>query len=140
MAMPNTVKVRRYTVARLDGKVALITGGAAGIGRQTALKFAEEGAKVVITDINENDGNKALEELKSVNDDALFLRHDVTKEEDWKSVVSQIVDEYGRLDILFNNAGIYIIKPIVETDVETWDKLMDINVKGVFLGMKHEIG
>jgi len=133
----NTEEVRRYSVARLDGKVALITGGAAGIGRQTALKFAEEGAKVVITDINEDDGNKALEELKKVNDDALFLRHDVTKEEDWKSVVSEIVNEYGRLDILFNNAGIYIIKPIVETDVETWDKLMDINVKGVFLGMKH---
>ncbi len=124
-------------MTRLDGKVALITGGAAGIGRETALRFAKEGAKVVITDVNEEDGQKVLEEIKKETQDALFLKHDVTKEEDWKSVVSEVADKFNRIDVLFNNAGIYIIKPITETDVETWDKLMDINVKGVFLGMKH---
>src|SRR5690625_2689741 len=124
-------------MTRLDGKVALITGGAAGIGRETALRFAKEGAKVVITDVNEEDGQKVLEEIKKETQDALFLKHDVTKEEDWKSVVSEVADKFNRIDVLFNNAGIYIIKPITETDVETWDKLMDINVKGVFLVMKH---
>ncbi len=124
-------------MTRLDGKVALITGGAAGIGRETALRFAKEGAKVVITDVNEEDGQKVLEEIKKETQDALFLKHDVTQEEDWKSVVSEVADKFNRIDVLFNNAGIYIIKPITETDVETWDKLMDINVKGVFLGMKH---
>jgi len=124
-------------MARLEGKVALITGGAAGIGRETALKFAEEGAKVVIADINEDDGNKVVDEIKQVNGNALFLKHDVTSEDDWKSVVSEVVNKFNQIDILFNNAGIYIIKPIIETDVETWDKLMNINVKGVFLGMKH---
>ena len=87
--------------------------------------------------MNEEDGQKVLEEIKKETQDALFLKHDVTKEEDWKSVVSEVADKFNRIDVLFNNAGIYIIKPITETDVETWDKLMDINVKGVFLGMKH---
>ncbi|NIS09842.1 MAG: SDR family NAD(P)-dependent oxidoreductase, partial [Candidatus Dadabacteria bacterium] len=68
---------------------------------------------------------------------ALFLKHDVSQEEDWEKVVAKTVDEFNKIDILFNNAGIYIIKSIPETDLETWDRLMSINVTGVFLGLKH---
>src|SRR5690625_7252111 len=83
-------------MTRLDGKVALITGGAAGSGRETALRFAKEGAKVVITDVNEEDGQKVLEEIKKETQNALYLKHDVKQEEDWKSIVSEVGDKYNR--------------------------------------------
>lgn len=124
-------------MGKLDNKTAIITGGASGIGRQTALLFAEEGANVVITDVDEDKGEQVLEEIKAINTKTLFIKHDVSQENDWKSVVSQTTDKFDHVDILFNNAGIYIIKPIPEIDVETWNKLMNINVTGVFLGLKH---
>lgn len=124
-------------MGKLVDQVAIITGGAAGIGRQTALLFAKEGAKVVITDVNENEGEKALQEIKAINEDALFIKHDVSNEGDWKNVVSQTTEKFSNIDILFNNAGIYIIKPIPEIELDTWNKLMGINVTGVFLGLKH---
>lgn len=122
---------------RLENKVALITGGAAGIGKETALLFAKEGAKVVITDIDEEKGHETLDEIKQINTEALFFKHDVSQEEDWKQVVAKIIEEFNKIDILFNNAGIYIIKSIPETNIETWNRLMSINVTGVFLGLKH---
>lgn len=124
-------------MGKLDNKVAIITGGASGIGRQTALLFAEEGANVIITDVDENKGEQVLEEIKAINTKTLFIKHDVSQENDWKSVVYQSTDKFQHVDILFNNAGIYIIKPIPEIDLETWNKLMNINVTGVFLGLKH---
>ncbi|SFM36323.1 SDR family NAD(P)-dependent oxidoreductase [Salibacterium qingdaonense] len=99
-------------MGRLDNKAALITGGASGIGRETALLIAKEGANVVITDIDESKGQQVLAELRAINRKALFIKHDVSREKDWASVVSQTTQTFKQIDILFNNAGIYIIKSI----------------------------
>jgi len=122
---------------RLENKVAIITGGGTGIGKETALLFAKEGAKVVITDINQESGNQAVKDIQEIGGEALFIRHDVSKEADWKTVADEAVKTFGKVDILFNNAGIYIIKPVAEIELEEWNRLMSINVTGVFLGMKH---
>jgi len=122
---------------RIQNKVAIITGGGTGIGKETALLFAKEGAKVVITDINQASGNQTVKEIKEIGGDALYIRHDVSKEEDWKQVADDTIKTFGKVDILFNNAGIYIIKPVAEIELEEWNRLMSINVTGVFLGMKH---
>lgn len=122
-------------MAQLDGKVAIITGGAAGIGLETTKLFLKEGAKVVFTDVNADSGKKVEQDLD--DDNALFIQQDVSNEDDWKDVVKQTVDKFGTIDILFNNAGIYIIGKIPDITVETWTKLMNINVLGTFLGLKH---
>ncbi|MED3551049.1 glucose 1-dehydrogenase [Cytobacillus praedii] len=122
---------------RLDNKVAIITGGGTGIGKETALLFAKEGAKIVITDINQESGQLAVNEIKENGGEALFIRHDVSKEEDWKLVAEETIKRFGKVDVLFNNAGIYMIKPLAEIELEEWNRLMSINVTGVFLGMKH---
>lgn len=122
---------------RLENKVAIITGGGTGIGKETALSFAKEGAKIVITDINQESGNQTLKDIQDNGGEALYIRHDVSKEEDWKKVADDTIKTFGKVDILFNNAGIYIIKPVAEIELEEWNRLMSINVTGVFLGMKH---
>ncbi|MED4782372.1 glucose 1-dehydrogenase [Brevibacillus choshinensis] len=124
-------------MARLEGKVAIITGGGTGIGKKTALRFAKEGAEVVVTDINLDSANQTVAEIKEAGGSALAIAHDVSKEEQWQQVVAQAVEQYEKVDILFNNAGIYIIKPLAELTLEEWNRLMSINVTGVFLGMKH---
>src|SRR5690625_5296393 len=122
---------------KLDGKVAIITGGGSGIGKQTAHLFAKEGAKVVITDVDTEKGEQAEKDLQDITKDVLFVKHDVSNEDDWKNVVAKTIEKFNKIDVLFNNAGIYSIKPIPEIELETWNKLMDINVTGVFLGLKH---
>ncbi|TVX89695.1 glucose 1-dehydrogenase [Paenibacillus agilis] len=124
---------------RLQGKTAIITGGATGIGRATVQKFLEQGANVIFTDINEENGRKTCDELKRVSENVMFIKHDVQSEEDWALVVSEANDKYGRIDVLFNNAGIFSSKPIEDYTIEEWNRLMGINVTGVFLGMKHVI-
>ncbi len=131
---------------RLEGKVALITGGAAGVqgdvmgfGGAAAWLFAGEGAKVVLTDILEEQGNLAAAQLREQGHDAVFARHDVTSEADWEAAVKLAVDTYGKLDVLVNNAGIGGRSLLMETTEEAWDAQMDIHAKGVFLGMKHVI-
>lgn len=118
---------------RLEGKVAIITGGASGMGAADARRFIEEGAKVLITDVNAEAGTKLAEEL---GENALFMTHDVASEEQWDAVVIKAKEHFGSVDVLVNNAGILIIKPIEETTHAEFKKLMDINVEGVFLGMK----
>lgn len=122
-------------MAQLDGKVAIITGGANGIGLETTKAFLKEGAKVVFTDVNAEAGQKVQDDLNDKN--ALFIQQDVSSEDDWEKVVKETIDRFGTIDILFNNAGIYIIGKIPDITVETWNKLMKINVLGVFLGLKH---
>ncbi|PJO40718.1 SDR family NAD(P)-dependent oxidoreductase [Lysinibacillus xylanilyticus] len=122
---------------RLENKVAIITGGGTGIGKETALLFAKEGAKVVITDINEQSGSAAVKDIQAFGGEALFVRHDVSNEDDWKKVADETINTFGKVDVLFNNAGIYIIKPLAEIELAEWNRLMSINVTGVFLGMKH---
>lgn len=116
---------------RLDGKVALITGGARGQGAAEAKMFIEEGASVVITDVLTEDGERTAGELGCD-----FVEHDVTSEQGWTDVVGDIVDRLGRLDVLVNNAGILHAARLVNTRTEDWDRVISINQTGVFFGMR----
>ncbi|HEX4977069.1 MAG TPA: glucose 1-dehydrogenase [Nocardioides sp.] len=121
---------------RLEGRVALVTGAASGIGKATAKRLADEGAAVLVTDIQVEAGEATVAELREQGARAAFARHDVTSEADWQAVVEAAVSEFGSLDILVNNAGMGDIKPIEETTVEDWQRTVDIDQLGVFLGMK----
>ncbi len=122
---------------RLHNKVAVITGAATGIGQVTALLFAREGAKLVLTDVDEQGLAETLAQVREVTADVIAIKHDVSSEEDWIGCQQQAEQRFGRVDVLFNNAAIYKIKPLVEITLEEWNQLMAINVTGVFLGMKH---
>src|SRR5690625_349385 len=124
---------------RVKDKVAIVTGAALGIGKGIAEILAKEGAKVVLTDINEEEGKATTEAIVNEGGEAIFIKHDVAKEEEWKRVIEKTKEEYGTIDILVNNAGVYKAKSILETTVDEWDFLMNVNVKGTFLGMKHVI-
>ncbi len=131
---------------RLDGKVSLISGAAHGVqgelmgfGGASAWLFVREGAKVVLGDINEEDGARTAAQIRESGGEALFVRLDVTREEDWIDAVNKTVNEFGKLDILVNNAGTSAYKGVEETTEEIWDGLMAVNAKGVFLGTKHAI-
>jgi NAD(P)-dependent dehydrogenase (short-subunit alcohol dehydrogenase family) len=124
-------------MTRVDGKTAIVTGGARGIGRAVAQMLADEGARVAVTDVDDDAGTKTADLITDAGGEAIFLEHDVTSEEDWKRVVRDVTDTFGVADVLVNNAGIYHIEPVAETSVEDWKALMDVNVTGVFLGLKH---
>lgn len=126
-------------MARLEGKVALISGGARGQGAVEARMFAEEGASVVIGDILDEQGRQTEAELQELGYDVTYVHLDVTSESDWESAVQAAVSTYGKLDILLNNAGILIRKNIEETTEEDWDRIFSVNAKGVFLGTKAAI-
>jgi len=116
----------------LSGKVAIVTGGASGIGFACAKRLAEARAAVLIADLNPETGKNKTKELTSAGYKADFVKCDVTQESDVTNVVDTAVKTFGGLDIMVNNAGIYPIKPITEMDIETWDRIMGINMKGVF--------
>ena len=122
---------------RVDGKIAVITGGGRGIGQTTAELLAEEGAQVAVTDIDADAGTTTVEHITDGGGEAAFFEHDVTSEADWERVVDKVQDTLGVPDVLVNNAGIYQIEPVDEMDVDDWKNLMDVNVTGVFLGLKH---
>lgn len=124
---------------KLKDKVALITGGSLGLGKATAILFAEEGAKVVITGRTEKTLKAAVEEAKKKGLDIDYLVSDVSKESDCKKAVDYAVKKYGKIDILFNNAGVLFTGSTHETDTEIWDKSFDINVKGTFFMSKFTI-
>ena len=124
---------------RLAGKVALISGGSRGMGAVEAALFAKEGAKVVVGDVLEEDGRGLVAKITGEGGDAVFVRLDVTREVDWEGAVSEAVDRYGKLDVLVNNAGVGGMSTIEETTVADWDRVMDINAKGVFLGTRYAI-
>ena len=126
--------------ADLQNKVALITGGTSGIGRETAVLFAKAGAKVVITGRREAEGNETIQLVRAAGGDGLFVKSDVAKSADVQSAVQKTVDKFGRLDIAFNNAGIEgQWKPIIQQTEEDWDTVIDINLKGTWLCLKYEI-
>jgi NAD(P)-dependent dehydrogenase (short-subunit alcohol dehydrogenase family) len=121
---------------RLQGKVALISGGARGMGAVEARLFAKEGAKVTIGDVLEDEGRKLEAEINTTGGEGLFVRLDVTQEADWQKAVEATVNRFGRLDVLVNNAGVSGRGRVEDTAVEEWDRVMDVNAKGVFLGTK----
>ena len=123
-------------MGRVEGKVAIVTGAASGMGRADAIRLAEEGARVVLTDLNEADGQAVAE---SIGDAARFVRHDVSDEAQWKSVVDYTVSEFGGLDILVNNAGIIMLGSVVDADLDAWRKTFAVNAEGVFLGCKYAL-
>lgn len=128
--------VERSDILSFQDKVVLITGGAGGIGKETARLFKENGAKLVLVDVNEEALNKAAEELQL--DDYLLVPADVTKEEDVKNYVDLAVQKYGEINIFFNNAGIVGgYNELTEIEAEDFKKIVDINITGVFYGLKH---
>jgi 3alpha(or 20beta)-hydroxysteroid dehydrogenase len=118
-------------MGRLDGKVAIVTGGARGQGGAEAALFRTEGAEVVITDVLREEG-----ELHAKDIGATFVAHDVRSEEEWAEVVRQTVERHGRIDVLVNNAGIFQRAKLLDTDLETYRRIIDVNQVGVFLGMR----
>ena len=123
-------------MARLQGKVALISGGARGQGAEEARLFVQEGAKVIFADILDEEGKKLEAELNEMGGDAKYVHLDVTDEHEWESVVQQIIEKHGQIDILVNNAGILLEKGVEDTSEEEWDRIQDVNSKGVFLGIR----
>jgi NAD(P)-dependent dehydrogenase (short-subunit alcohol dehydrogenase family) len=130
--------VNKY-MEKLKNKVALITGGASGIGRATAILFAQEGAAITIADVNEDLGKSTLNEIKVLGGQAIFVPCDVTKAGDCQPAVEKTVSAYGGLDILFNNAGIISRSNILTITEAEWDRVMAVNVKSIFLMSKYAI-
>lgn len=124
---------------RLEGKVAIVSVGAHGMGAVESRLFAREGAKVVIADIRDDDGRQVEAEINEAGGQSVFINTDVTSEDAWANVVSQAVSRFGRLDILVNNAGISSRAVPDDDSLEAWSRIMDINSTGVFLGTKHAV-
>ena len=123
-------------MAKLDGKIALITGGGSGIGRASALAMAAEGAKIAISDIDEKGGKETCDLISAKGGTARFYKHDVTKESDWESVIAGIKKDFGKLHIVLNNAGICITAMLADMSLASFQRQNAINVDGVFLGCK----
>ncbi len=127
-------------MGKLDGKVALISGGARGQGAAEVMLFVEEGARVVFGDVRDDEGKQIEAKVQEAGGDAVYLHLDVTSEEDWIRAVDRASNDFGGLDILVNNAGIIIPKVAIEDrTADEWDMVMNVNAKGVFLGVKHAI-
>jgi NAD(P)-dependent dehydrogenase (short-subunit alcohol dehydrogenase family) len=124
---------------RLAGKVALITGGASGMGRSEATIFAREGARVVVADLLETDGSRTVDDIKAAGGQARFVRLDVASEAEWQAAIDATVAAFGTLDVLVNNAGISGTFDQDMLSTAAWDSLMSVNARGVFLGMKFAI-
>jgi NAD(P)-dependent dehydrogenase (short-subunit alcohol dehydrogenase family) len=126
---------------RLQDKVAIISGAGGGMGRVASQTFAREGAKVVVAEFGEAAGNETVRLVREAGGEASFVRTDVSSEADAKAMVDHAIKTYGRLDILYNNAGVMpeADHSVVDTDVDTWDTVMAVNVRGVFLGCKYAI-
>ncbi|MDO8617169.1 MAG: glucose 1-dehydrogenase [Dehalococcoidia bacterium] len=127
-------------MGKLDGKTAIVTGGGSGIGRATASLFAQEGARIVVADWNEESAQAAAREIETAGGKAVAVKADVSRPEDVQRMIQAALDTYGRLDVLFNNAGIEGEQaPTAECTVENFDRVISINLRGVFLGMKYGI-
>ena len=124
---------------RLDGKTAIITGAATGIGRASALLFAEEGANAVIADVNKADGQAVADEIISAGGEAFFIHTDLISADSVERMVAETIQKYGKVDILYNNAGVNLFARLTDTQEEDWDRVMAVNVKGVYLCCRYTI-
>jgi NAD(P)-dependent dehydrogenase (short-subunit alcohol dehydrogenase family) len=124
---------------KLSGRVAIVTGAASGIGRASSLAFAREGAQVIAADLDEQGGKETVARILGQGYEAFFIRTDVTSEMEAKRMVEETIHRWGRIDILFNNAGIVLVKSLEETTEAEWDRVMSVNVKGAFLATKHVV-
>lgn len=123
-----------------ENKVVIVTGSGSGIGRATAVAFAKEGAKVVVSDFHEKEGQETIDEIKRHNGEAYFIKCDVSSEQEVKNLVDKTIEKYGRLDCAYNNAGIEGSPcSTIECSTENWDRTINTNLKGVWLCMKYEI-
>jgi NAD(P)-dependent dehydrogenase (short-subunit alcohol dehydrogenase family) len=129
----------KSVTVRLKDKVAIITGAASGIGKATAKLFAEHGAKVVVADIDKDGGSQTVTQIQNGGNEAIFVETDVTLKVDTEKMVAQTIETYGKLDILFNNAGIAMRLPVAELPEEDWHRCLDVNLTGVFLCAKAAI-
>lgn len=126
-------------MGRVQGKVAIVTGGASGIGRACALRLAEEGARVAVTDVQDDAGAGVAAEIEAAGGEALYLHQDVADEDRWITVIRTVAQHFGHLDVLVNNAGVGLLGPVTEFSLEDWRRQNAINLDGVFLGTKHAI-
>lgn len=122
---------------RLQDKVTLITGSGSGIGQSTALRFAQEGANVIVNDLNAEHGQATVSEIEAAGGRAYFIKADVTKAAEVQAMVAEVIERYGRIDVLFNNAGVSGVGRLHEIEEEAWDRVININIKGVFLPSKY---
>lgn len=126
-------------MGRVEGKTAIVTGASLGLGHAAGRMLAREGARVVLTDVREAEGAKLRDEIVAAGGQAIFLRHDVSKEDDWIAVMKTATERFGGVDILVNNAGVALSADVEATTLEQWRWLMSINLDGVFLGVKHAV-
>src|SRR5438067_7028138 len=133
------MKTNKMNNGKLNGKVALVTGGTSGIGKTTAIEFARAGAKVVLTGRREKEGAQVVDEIRKLGGDGAFVRADVAKDADVKAMVDFTVSKHGRLDVAFNNAGVEWTGPLDQATEAEYRRVFDINVWGVLNSMRHEI-
>ena len=126
-------------MGRVDGKIAVVTGAAMGLGEASARMLAREGARVILTDIKDAEGHRVTNAITGDGGTAFYMHHDVAKEGDWQRIIGEALAKFGRLDVLVNNAGVGVGSAPEEQTVEQWRWLMSINLDGVFLGTKHAI-
>ncbi len=119
---------------RLSGKVAIVTGGASGIGQATAILFAREGAKVVVADLKEVQGQETVRQITAAGGEEIFVRTDVRLDADVRDLVATAVQRFGKLDVLYNNAGIAVEGTVVETSPEDWERVLDVNLASIYRG------
>lgn len=126
-------------MARVKNKVALVTGAGLGLGRACAMMLASEGAKVMVTDLKEEEGRAVADAIVEAGGEAMFMRHDVASEVDWDAAIAAVFHRFGRLDILVNNAGVALGADVEATTLEQWRALMAVNLDGVFIGTQRAI-
>ena len=124
---------------RLQNKIILITGSGSGIGKATALLFAKEGASVIVNDLAADNGKETVDEITAAGGSAIFIQADVTVPESVESMVDEVIARFGRIDVLFNNAGVSGVGAIHEIEPEAWDRVININIRGVFLPNKYVV-